>query len=224
MVHLISILPGNSVGFAVIVITILVKLILLPFHIKTVVSQIQLKKIQPEIDRIKQETTDRTEQARKTLELYKKVGVNPLSGCLPVLIQIPIVISLYYVFFQGLVFNGDLLYSGVLVPESIKTTFFGAELAGKSLGLAILAGITQFFQITVANKRTSVQEGSGIQAQIGKSLQFQMKYILPVFIIFIAYRISGAVALYWVVNNIVSIIIELIIARKYQNKPIVSVL
>lgn len=224
LVHLITILPGNSVGFAVIVVTILVKFVLLPFHIKTVVSQIQLKKIQPEINKIKEETPDRTEQAKKTLELYKKAGVNPLSGCLPVLIQIPIVISLYYVFFQGLVFNTDILYGGVSVPETVKTTFFGADLAGKSLVLALLAGITQFFQITIANKRTTIQEGSGIQAQIGKSLQFQMKYILPIFITLIAYRISGAVALYWVVNNIVSIVIELVISKKYQSKPLVTVL
>lgn len=224
MVHLITILPGNSVGLAVIVVTILVKFVLLPFHIKTVVSQIQLKKIQPEINRIKEENPDRTEQAKKTLELYKKAGVNPLSGCLPVLIQIPVVISLYYVFFQGLIFNPDILYGGVSIPETVKTTFLGAELAGKSLGLALLAGITQFFQITIANKRTTIQEGSGIQAQIGKSLQFQMKYILPIFITLIAYRISGAVALYWVVNNLVSIIIELVISKKYQNKAVVSVL
>jgi len=224
LVHLITILPGNSVGLAVVAVTILVKFILLPFHIKTVVSQIQLKKIQPEINKIKEETPDRTEQAKKTLELYKKAGVNPLSGCLPVLIQIPVVISLYYVFFQGIVFNPELLYGGVSVPEAIKTTFFGADLAGKSLGLALLAGITQFFQISIANKRTTIQEGSGIQAQIGKSLQFQMKYILPIFITLIAYRISGAVALYWVVNNIVSIIIELVISKKYKDKPVVSVI
>lgn len=224
LVHLITILPGNSVGFAVIVVTVLVKLILLPFHIKTVVSQIQLKKLQPEMDRIKEEGGDRTEQARKTMELYKKYGVNPLSGCLPVLIQIPVVISLYYVFFQGFVFNTEILYSGVVIPETIRTTFFGADLSEKSIVLAILAGITQFFQIVVTNKRTTVQSGNSLQAQIGKSLQFQMKYILPLFIMFIAYRISGAVALYWVVNNLVSIIIELIITKKYQDKPIVSVL
>lgn len=224
LVHLIAILPGHSVGLAVIIVTILVKLILLPFHIKTVVSQIQLKKIQPEIDRIKEEIPDRTEQAKKTMDLYKKYGVNPLSGCLPILIQIPVVISLYYVFFQGFTFNPEMIYSSVSIPETLKTTFLGADLGGKSLGLAILAGLTQFFQISITNKRTSVQAGNGIQAQIGKSLQFQMKYILPLFIMFIAYRISGAVALYWVVNNVVSIIIELIISRKYENKPIVSVL
>lgn len=224
LVHLINIIPSHSIGWAVIIVTVLVKLILLPFQIKTVVSQIQLKNIQPEIDRIREETKDKTDQARKTMELYKKYGVNPLSGCLPVLIQIPVVISLYYVFFQGFSFNPEILYSGVTIPETVKTTFLGANLDGKSLGLAILAGITQFFQIVITNKRAVVQNGAGIQAQIGKSLQFQMKYILPVFITLIAYRISGAVALYWVVNNVVSILIEVIIAKKYTKKPIVSVL
>ncbi len=222
--HLTAVLPGGSIGLAVIIITILVKLVLLPFNIKTVVSQIQLKKIQPELDRIKEETPDRTEQARKTMELYKKYGVSPLSGCLPVLIQIPVVISLYYVFFQGVSFDATLLYEGVNIPETIKTTFFGADLGGKSLGLALLAGITQFLQIWVVNKRSTIQTGNGLQAQIGKSLQFQMKYILPIFIAFIAYRLAGAVALYWVVNNVVTIIMELIITKKYENKPLVAVL
>jgi len=223
LVHLISILPGGSVGFAIIIVTILVKTILLPFNIKTVVSQIQLKKIQPELDKIKEQTSDKTEQARKTMELYKKYGVSPLSGCLPVLIQIPVVLSLYYVFFKGLSFDASILYQGISIPEVINNTFLGSDLAGKSLGLAILAGITQFFQISIMNKRSSVQGGTGMQAQIGKSLQFQMKYILPIFIVFIAYRISGAIALYWIINNLVTIVIELVITRKYENKPLVSV-
>lgn len=221
LVHIIGILPGGSVGLAVIIITILVKIVLLPFNIKTVVSQIQLKKIQPELDAIKKETTDKTEQARKTMELYKKYGVSPFSGCLPLLIQIPVIISLYYVFFQGLTFDPELLYAGVTIPENVNTSFLGADLAGSSLVLAILAGVSQYFQISVVNKRNTQPEGTGIQAQIGKSLQFQMKYILPVFIVFIAYRLSGAIALYWIVNNIVTIIMEIIIVKKYQNKALV---
>jgi YidC/Oxa1 family membrane protein insertase len=90
--------------------------------------------------------------------------------------------------------------------------------------LAILAGVSQFFQISLVNKRNPQNTGgSGMQAQIGKSLQFQMKYILPIFIVFIAYRISGAVALYWIVNNVFTIVLELIIAKKYKDKPIVLV-
>lgn len=223
LVHLVSILPGNSLGFAVIITTLLVKSILLPFQIKTVASQIQLKKLQPELDKIKQENLDKVQQAQKTMELYKKFGVSPLSGCLPILIQIPVVISLYYVFFQGFGTNPDILYSGVSIPETFNSMFLGADLAGKSIVLALLAGISQFAQISVSNNRTK-QEGEGIQAQIGKSLQFQMKYILPIFITFIAYKISGAIALYWFVNNTITVITELVIARKYENKPIVTVL
>lgn len=223
LVHLIGILPGGSVGLAVILITILVKIILLPFNIKTVVSQIQLKKLQPELDAIKKENLDRTVQAQKTMALYKKYGVSPFSGCLPLLIQIPVIISLYYVFFQGLTFDPELLYAGVSIPENVNTSFFGADLGGSSIVLAVLAGISQYFQIAIVNKRNPQPEGTGFQAQIGKSLQFQMKYILPVFIVFIAYRLSGAIALYWIVNNIVTIVMELIIVKKYQNKPLTLV-
>lgn len=224
LVHLIGILPGGSVGLAIIIVTLLVKLILLPFNIKTVVSQIHLKKIQPELQKIKEDTPDKTEQARKTMELYKKYGVSPFSGCLPILIQIPVIISLYYVFFQGINFDTSLLYSGISVPETINASFFGADLGGQSLVLAILAGISQFFQISLVNKRNPQNTtGSGMQAQIGKSLQFQMKYILPIFIVFIAYRISGAVALYWIVNNLFTIVLELVIARKYKDTPLVTV-
>jgi len=224
LIHLIAILPGGSVGLAIIIITVLVKLVLLPFNIKTVVSQIQLKKLQPELQKIKEDTTDKTEQAKKTMEIYKKYGVSPFSGCLPILIQIPVIISLYYVFFQGLNFDTSLFYSSVSAPETINNFFFGADLGGKSLVLAILAGVSQYFQISIVSKRSAQDTGgTGMQAQIGKSLQFQMKYILPIFIVFIAYRISGAVALYWIVNNVFTIILELLIAKKYQDKPLVLV-
>lgn len=224
LIHLIGILPGGSVGLAIIIITFLVKLILLPFNIKTVVSQIQLKKVQPEIDAIKENVTDKTEQARKTMELYKKYGVSPFSGCLPILIQIPVIISLYYVFFQGLTFDASLLYTSVSLPETVNSMFFGADLAGKSIGLALLAGVSQYFQIAIVNKRTATPKGTGMQAQITKTMQFQMKYILPIFIIVIAYQISGAIALYWIVNNVITVIIELIVTKKYADKPLVAAL
>jgi membrane protein insertase Oxa1/YidC/SpoIIIJ len=62
-----------------------------------------------------------------------------------------------------------------------------------------------------------------MQAQITKTMQFQMKYILPIFITIIAYQISGAIALYWIVNNVITIIIELAVTKKYSKKPLVAV-
>jgi len=147
-VFLLGIVPGANFGIAVILTTVLARLILLPASHKSVKSQRKLKTIQPEIEKIKNEhKKDRQEQARKTMELYKQHGINPLSGCLPVLIQIPVVLALFFVFARGFAEGIDptLLYSTIIAPTSVSMYFLGIDLAGKSAVLALIAGATQYF-------------------------------------------------------------------------------
>lgn len=91
-----------DIGIAVVVLTVLVKIILYPFQTKSIKSQIELKQIQPEIDKIKEKFPNKEDQARETFALYKERKINPFSGCLLVLVQIPIIIALYQVFIRGL--------------------------------------------------------------------------------------------------------------------------
>ena len=216
LAFLVSIIPGGDVGIAVIVLTILVKIILFPLSQRSIESQAQMNILTPELNKIKTSGVSKEEQAKQTFELYKKHKTNPFSGCLLVLIQIPIIFALYYVFFKGINFQGGLLYSFIHVPEHINMIFLGVlDITKKSLVLAILAGVSQYLQAHFMPKpAVSTGTGSSFQDSFTKSMSMQMKYIFPFLIAFIAYNISGAVALYWITSNIFMVGQQIYINKK----------
>lgn len=204
LAFLVSIIPGGDVGIAVIALTILVKIILFPFSQKSIKNQAAMTMLAPELDKIKKSGASKEEQAKLTFELYKKHKTNPFSGCLLVLVQIPIIFALYYVFFKGIKFDSGLLYSFVHIPVKINMIFLGViDLSLKSLPLAILAGISQYLQAHFMTKPPTSNGATGSFGEsFAKSMQMQMKYIFPFVVAFIAYSISGAVALYWITSNL----------------------
>ncbi|MFZ2149938.1 MAG: YidC/Oxa1 family membrane protein insertase [Minisyncoccia bacterium] len=216
LAFLISIIPGGDVGFAVIILTIIVKVALLPLSHRSIESQAQMNILAPEINKIKTSGASKEEQARLTFELYKKHKTNPFSGCLLVLVQIPIIFALYYVFLKGINFESGSLYSFVQVPSQINTLFLGfIDITGKSLILAVLAGVSQFLQAHYMPKPASPMDGKGsFQENFAKSMHMQMKYIFPFVVAFIAYTISGAVALYWITSNIFMVGQQIYIKKK----------
>lgn len=222
LVFLISHVPWSDVGIAVVVLTILVKIITFPLTQKSLKSQIKMREIEPEIESIKKQFPQKEEQAKKTFELYKKHNINPLSGCLVLIIQLPILIALYRVFYSGFTFNENLMYSFVHYPDHLNTFFLGIiDIAKKSIPLALLAGITQFIQIRLSMPAYKAKEGDeSFKGELMKSMNMQMRYVMPVFIVFVAYTTSGAIALYLVVNNIMSIVQEVIIKRKLQKNAV----
>ena len=209
LIFLTGVIP--DIGFAVITLTVLVKLLLYPLQSRAIKGQIALKEIQPEIDLIKQKFPNKEEQAKETFALYKDRKINPFSGCFLVLVQIPIIIALYQVFLKGFDHTG-ILYGFITAPESVNTVFLGIlDLSKKSLVLAILAGVTQFFQARLSLSRTqtsSTTNDQSFQGQFTKSMNMQIKYILPVFIGVVAYQVSGAVALYWTTSNLFGVFQE----------------
>lgn len=224
LIFIIDHITFGDVGFAIILLTIVIKLILSPLTKKSIKSQILMKRMEPEIKQIKKDFPNKEEQAKKTFELYKKYGTNPFSGCLVVLLQLPVIFALYYVFFRGLSINPDLIYSFIKVPTSLNTNFLGLiEMADKSIVLGLLAGITQFIQGYLSTslkpkieivKEVGEKPPKTFQEQLSDSMQMNIRYILPVFIAFIAWKISAAVALYWVVSNLFTISQEWYLRRK----------
>lgn len=205
----VSIIPGGDVGVAVILLTILVKAILFPLSQRSIESQAKMNLLNPELARIKKSGLPKEEQAKQTFELYKKYKTNPFSGCLLLLIQIPIIFALYYVFLRGLKFDPGLLYPFIHAPGHINMNFLGfIDLGAKSLILAIIAGISQFLQahyMPRPNLSQSKEKGGSFQDSFAKSMNMQMKYVFPFIVAFIAYSISGAVALYWITSNIFAV-------------------
>lgn len=223
LVFLVDIVPEHSLFIAVVLLTLLVRLIISPLSYKSIKTQLKNKSLQPKLQEIKEKYTDKQEQGKKTLELYKKEGVNPFSSFLLMLVQLPIILALYWVFRDGGVeINAELLYSFVDMPEFITKDSFGFDLSQKSYVLAFLTGFTQFIYLSIAStmkKDPSLEskvksEQEQMMAMMGQS----MKYIMPVMMTIFAYILGGALALYWFTSNVFMIIQELYIQKKLKIK------
>src|SRR3989338_10104762 len=154
LVFLLGTVPLGDLGVAIILLTLFVRLVLFPVSHKSTKTQAKMRTIDPEVKKIKEQyKSDKQEQAKKTMELYQKHGVNPFSGCMLLVVQLPVIISLYFVFYGGLSSGLDqkILYSFVRPPEFFNPIFLGfIDLLGKSFLLAAGAGISQYFQMKLA--------------------------------------------------------------------------
>ncbi len=208
----------KDVGLAVVILTIIIRLILSPLSKKSIVGQYKMRTLEPKIAAIKARGLTKEEEAKETFALYRTEKINPLSGCLYVLIQLPILFALYYVFIRG-IYQPDHLYS-FLSTEHLKNTFLGLiDITKPFLPLAILAGVTQAVQAFLAPKPpTPAGDAKGFQAQLTKSLSVQTRFVLPIIIIFIARSLASAVSLYWTIANLFSIGQELYFRRTIRKK------
>lgn len=221
LVFLIGVLPGADMGLAVLILTIIVKLALFPLSEKAVRTQLAMKMYESDLNEIKiKYKNDKEGQAKATLNFYRENKINPLLSFLVLIIQLPIIISLYYVFYKGGFpqVNHDLLYSFVKIPGEINMNFLGLiNIGGKSLILAILVGVTQFFQmkLSIPPPAPRAEGKQSMKDELSRSMNVQMRYIMPVFVAFIAYSISGAVGIYWTTSNLFAIGQELYLRRKF---------
>ena len=222
LVALIDVVPGGDIGVAIIILTIVVKIGLLPLSIKATLTQRGMQDIEPQLAELKEKYKDNREQlAKETMALYSTAGVNPFASIVLLFIQIPIVIALYIAVARGggiqlPDINTALLYSFVSVPHMPSMLFLGiVDIAAKSLPLALLAGITQFIQAQLAfpakPKAAKTDAAPTLKEDFARSMQMQMRYVMPVLIFFFAYTISASVSLYFVVSNLIGILQEQIL-------------
>lgn len=204
-------------GIAIILLTTLIRLILWPLSQKALTAQQSLQELQPKIKEIQKKYQDRKEeQAKALMELYKTHRVNPLGGCLPILVQIPILIALYIVFLNGL--NPDYLqnlYSFVANPGSIDPDFVGlVDLSARSVPLALVAGLLQFFQSKLALPKIKLAGApKGSDEAITKMISRQTLYFLPALTVVISLRLPAGLPLYWSFTTIFTILQQFAIMR-----------
>jgi YidC/Oxa1 family membrane protein insertase len=212
-------MPGGDIGLAIITLTITVKIVLFPLFQKAALTQMAMKKIEPEIARIKLQYKDDPEtQTRQILELYRTNKVNPFSSILVLFIQIPIVLALFWVFRGNFHFDPKELYSFVSIPATLSIKLFGLiDITGKSAILAVLTGVTQYIQTALTLPKAAAKEKdqqASFKEDFARSLNLNMRYFMPVFIGYIAYTLSSAIALYWLTSNTFAIGQEIYIRRK----------
>ena len=222
---LIKYLPFHDMGLAIIILTLAVRFIILPFTHKSTVTQIKMKRLEPELREIKNtHKNDSQAQAKKTMELYKQHGINPVAGILTLFIQIPIIFALYKVFLGGTTFDPAHLYYFVTAPDFVNAKFLGLiDVTQKSYIMPVLAALTQFYQMKLAIPPIKKQPGeNSFKDNLARSMNVQMRYVMPFFIFFIGLKLSSGIALYWTTMNVFAIVHEAIVRKKaekiYENR------
>lgn len=210
LVFLYNNVPGHDVGIAIILVTIAIRLILVPLFHKQLKGQKAMQDLQPKLTELREKHKDNREaQAKAMMDLYREHKINPLASCLPLLIQLPILFALYHVFNKALKGNLDGLYSFMVNPGPLDPTFLNfIDLSKPNIALAVLAGVFQFWQSKqIMNKNTS-------DDATAKAMSIQMTYILPLLSVFIAWTLPAGLPLYWIVTTLFAIVQQYYIMGK----------
>jgi YidC/Oxa1 family membrane protein insertase len=188
----------GSLGWSIIVFAILIKVALYPLTRKSYQSMRQMQALQPKITALKEKyKKDPQKLNQETMKLYKQHGVNPMGGCLPLLLQMPVLFALFNLFRTTIMLR-QASFLGIIhdlsAPDGI--------IQGFNL-LPIIMGITMIFQQKLATQNPQ---------------QKAMAYFMPIFLTFIFYRLSAGLNLYYLMFNVLTIAQELIVKRSKKSE------
>ncbi len=239
LVFLYNTVAFHDFGLAIILLTLVIRLVLSPLSIKTFKSQKILSELQPKIKEIQEKfKNDPQKQTQQIMETYKQYKANPFSGCLPLLIQLPILIALYQVSLAGFEKNSlSALYSFVKNPEFLNQTSLGfIDLTKRSVFLSVFAGVSQFLQTKLSlnfQKNPALQKSPKTTAIPQRavsgsaepstsnpiaSMNQQMLYFLPIITIIISMSFPAGLPLYWIATTLFSVLEQVYINKTYA-KP-----
>ncbi|MBN1258813.1 YidC/Oxa1 family membrane protein insertase [Candidatus Peregrinibacteria bacterium] len=216
LVFLVSVLPRNDLGFGIILLTIIIKVILLGPNQKALKSQKAIQKVQPELDALKiKYKNDPQALAQETMGIWKKYKVNPLNSCLPILLQFPILIALFYVVKDDLgMMSTEMFYAPLrnFDLSTINTNFLGILDLTKInfIVLPIIIGAMQFIQMRLAlPKNKGEGQGKDQMALMNKMMQ----YAMPIMIAFFTASLPAAVGFYWGTSTLFGIGQQVVVNR-----------
>ncbi len=214
----------GNLGLTIIAFTVIMRLLLLPLTIPSIKAQKQMMTLQPEIAKLKRKHgKDQKAMQAAQMELYKKYNINPLSGCLPQLAQIAVLILLYNALTH-------FIKIGQVNGIALNTTFlwFNLSLPDKSYVIPILAAATQFIMSLMVVPATEIPDEVPNKSKIAKvkdankkeedvaemaaTMQQQMLFIMPIVIGISALNFPAGVGLYWIVTTVVSIIQQFVLS------------
>jgi YidC/Oxa1 family membrane protein insertase len=219
---------SSDLGVAIIILTIIIRFVLLPIFYKSAKDQTIMQKLAPRIREIqKTHKDDKQKQTQEMLAVYKEHKVNPFSSIGLLLIQLPILWTLYKLFLGG--FGQDIisqLYSFVPQPTEINYHFLGLiALNEKNIILVLVAAVFQFLQtyflMKVVQKNTTANASGSPAMEMAQKMSQRMMYVMPVVTVLILSGLPAAIALYWFTTSAFSVIQQLVINKRLaeKNKP-----
>jgi YidC/Oxa1 family membrane protein insertase len=208
----------HDLGISIILLTILIRLILFPLFYKSAKDQIIIQRLVPKIKKIQGDyKNNKEEQAKALLNLYREHNINPFSGFFLLLLQLPILIALYQVFFYGLSSNSNLslIYSFLKKPDFLNYYFLGLlDLSKNNIILTFSAAMAQFFQGKLALvKIKHIDNNDKENLMPTEIMGRQMVYLGPIIAFLFLVNMPSALALYWLTTSLFSIIQQIIINK-----------
>lgn len=177
----------GSFGIAIILLTLIVRALLMPLQIKSMKSAAVMRELQPKLKELQEKYKDNPEEFQKRMmALYQQHNMNPLGGCLPTLIQLPVMVSLYWVLIQ---FGERFATSPELQAAGIAVTFLGINMLEKSTLLGIIAGLTSLMMTL---------------SMPGDPTQKKMMAPMSLLTLYIGMIVPAGVALYISFTNVIS--------------------
>ena len=210
--------PGHSVGWAIILLTILVRIILWLPNSKALKSQLYMRSHQDELKKLNELYANPQERAKAQMTYYKEHGINPMAGCLPILIQLPILYILYLVFMAGLHdIRPDLLYSFTPHLDTVNARFFGIDLATKDrFFLPVITALLQYAQTRYNQKLMPLPTDKNDPAAM---MTKQMMYLFPAITYFIGSTLPAGLSLYWATTTLFQIGQQAYVTKKFVAEP-----
>lgn len=212
-----------DVGVAIFILTAIVKVVLLPLNAKSIAAQKSMQDLQPKMEELKQKHKgDQQALAQETMKLYKEHKVNPIGSCLPILVQLPIFLALFYVLRDGLGPNAsfDSLYSFVPSPGAINPISLGFfDLSKPNIVLAVLAAAAQFWQAkTMQTKRPPKIAGAAAKDEnMASIMNKQMLYFMPFITLIVGLQFPGGLALYWFLSTLFMALHQEFVLKKHAS-------
>ena len=203
----------QDLGIAIIILTIIIRFVLFPLFYKGAKDQAILQRLAPKIKEIqKNHKDDKGKQTQALLDLYKEHKVNPFSGILLLLIQLPILIALYKVFLSG--------FSEISNIGPINNLFLGIiDLGQRNLPLVVIAAIVQYYQGKLALPKTDKPDSElGMAEKLGKQMVFMGPIMTFVFLYF--FNLPSAVAVYWITTSAFSVVQQIFINKRIKKMNI----
>jgi YidC/Oxa1 family membrane protein insertase len=215
IVGLLDVVPGGSLAAAVVVLTVIVRLVLFPLSKRALISQVKMRELQPQIEALREKHKENPQLAAiETFALYKKHGVKPFASFGMILIQLPIFIGLYSVFSASFAaVDAASLYSFVPAPGAVNPFLFGIDLQARSYALALVAAIAQHFAGRFLLAAAHVPENPGFQADFSKAMRTMSLWVMPALTFVFSAAVVAALPLYWTVGSAFTIGQELYLKR-----------
>jgi YidC/Oxa1 family membrane protein insertase len=204
-------------GLVILVLVIILRLVLLPLSYSSNLSMAKMKVLKPELDEIKEKFPDDMAKAQQEqMKLYQQVGVNPISGCIPVLLQLPILMAMFYLFPNSIELRQESLWwaEDLSSYDSILTLPFTIPFYGNHVSLFVLLMTAATLYYTWQNNQMTTVQGPM------KSLG----YIMPVVFIFVLNSFPAALSFYYFVSTMATIVQQIVIKRFVDEDKIRSVM